>query len=72
MSMLTALDSLYADLQKIDEVDPVTSAIYRQQAQAILATPSIALKIRTAIADYLIQANQRLTMTMADKEDDSY
>lgn len=69
MSTLSALDDFCRELQKIEEADPVTSAIYREQAQDILATPTIALKVRTAIADYLSQINQRLALKTVEKED---
>ena len=62
-------DSIYCDLQKIDEVDPVTGAVYRERAQDILATPSIALKIRKAIAERLIQANQELALETVSSEE---
>lgn len=67
--MFTSLDTIYSELQRLDEVDPVTGAIYRERAQDILATPTIALKIRAAIADLLIQANQQLTMKTVGGED---
>ena len=56
-------------LKKIDEVDPVTGALYRQEAQDVLATPKIALKIRQAIAELLNQANRQLAMKTAGSED---
>ena len=46
------------NLETIDQVDLVTGAIYRQEAQEILATPTVALTDRTAVADSLVTANQ--------------
>jgi hypothetical protein len=66
---LSAIDTIYGDLQKIDEVDAVTGAIYRERAQDIIATPSIALKIRKAIAERLIQANQELALETVTSEE---
>jgi hypothetical protein len=59
------------DPEKINPVNPVTSASYREHAQEILATPTIALKLRKAIADLLSQANQKLTIKNTEG-DDSY
>jgi hypothetical protein len=67
--METSIDSIYEDLDKIDRVDPVTGAIYRQRAQEVLATPSIALKIRKAIAERLAQVNQLLSLKTVSGED---
>ena len=61
--------NLYAHLEQLDRDDPVQSAAYREQAQDILANPNIALKIRTAIADLLLQANQQLTLKTVGGED---
>jgi hypothetical protein len=69
--MKNSLNKLYAKLKKLNQVDPVTSAQYREQAQEILATPSIALKIRKAIADRLNRANQQLTLKNVNN-DESY
>jgi Zn-dependent M32 family carboxypeptidase len=65
---------LYNELQSIDfnQVDPVQGAEYRAEAQAAIANPSIALKLRRAIADLLIQANQQLTFKTIGKDDNSY
>ena len=62
-------DTICRDLQNIDEVDPVTGAVYRERAQDILATPSIALKTRKAIAEQLIQANQELALETVSSEE---
>jgi hypothetical protein len=67
--MPIALETIYAELKKLDQLDIVEGAIYREQAQAILANPSIALKVRTAIADLLFQANQQLMLKTVGGED---
>ncbi|GFE67790.1 hypothetical protein [Chroococcus sp. FPU101] len=59
------------NLETIDQVDLVTGAIYRQEAQEILATPTVALTDRTAVADSLVTANQLLSSKTVLK-DDSY
>lgn len=67
--MSISADTVFSNLQKIDQVDPVTSAIYREQAQEVLATPSIALKLRAAIADRLNRANNDLALHTVGSED---
>jgi hypothetical protein len=62
-------DKICAELEQLDRVDTVTGAIYRKQAQEILADTSIALKIRQAIADLLFQANRRLGTATTGNED---
>lgn len=66
-------ETLYNELQSVDfnQVDPVQGAEYRTEAQDAIANPSIALKLRRAIADLLIQANQQLTFKTV-RSDDSY
>ena len=64
-----SIDQFYAHLEKLEEGDPVISAIYRQRAQDILANTNIAMTIRTAIADLLMQANQELTFKTVGTED---
>ncbi|PSN11837.1 hypothetical protein C7271_24165 [filamentous cyanobacterium CCP5] len=51
-----------SNLRHLDAVDTATSARYRRQAQQILANPQISLKMRTAIADRLHQANNLLAL----------
>ena len=69
--MSTAIDNLYKNLKQLDKSDPVTSAIYRERAQNILANPKIALRVRMTIADLLMVANQELTLNTVGG-DDSY
>ncbi|NJO93507.1 MAG: hypothetical protein HC820_02475 [Hydrococcus sp. RM1_1_31] len=72
MATFNQFDRLYAELENLDRVDPLMGAIYREQAQAILANPAIALTIRKAIADLLMQANQRLAMSATTGSENSY
>lgn len=67
--MTISAKKVISNLQKIDQVDPVTSAIYREQAQEVLATPSIALPVRSAIADQLNRANLDLALHTVGSED---
>ncbi|MFM7424060.1 MAG: hypothetical protein ACKO7W_03525 [Elainella sp.] len=53
--------TVYNNLDQLDQADIVESASVRQQAQEILADPQISLSLREAIADRLRQANQFLT-----------
>jgi hypothetical protein len=66
-----AINQVCNNLETIDQVDLVTGATYRQEAQEILATPTVALPDRTAVADSLVVANQFLTSKTVLK-DDSY
>lgn len=66
------LDKIFSELEQLDRVDTVTGAIYRQQAQEILADPSIALKVKIAIADLLSQANRQLAIASAGNNEESY
>ena len=61
----------YDHLKVLDHVDVVTSALYRQQAQELLADSEISLSWRQAIADRLHRANNLLAMTSVGN-DDSY
>lgn len=70
MTTLTP-QTVYNNLQQIDTVDVTKSAAYRQQAQEILADPSISLQWRQAIAERLNQANHLLGL-LTVKGDDSY
>lgn len=61
--------TVFDNLQNLDRVDKVTSAIYREQAQEILATPTIELATRIAIAEKLQSANRLLAMQTIENED---
>jgi hypothetical protein len=65
------IDTLCHALETLDQAETVQGAEYRQQAQEILASPSVALRIKTAIADLLMQANQRLVLKTVGS-DESY
>lgn len=67
--MTVSAKTVYSNLEKIDQVDLVTSALYREQAQEVLATPSIELRLREAIADRLNRANQELALSTVGTED---
>ena len=65
------IDNLCHALETLDQAETVEGAEYRQQAQDILASPSVALRIKTAIADLLMQANQRFVLKNV-KGEESY
>jgi hypothetical protein len=71
MSTPIPIEQLPAQLQELDRISPEEGAEIRQQAQEVLAEPSIDLPVREAIADSLGEANQLLTLKTATK-DDSY
>jgi hypothetical protein len=52
--------SAYENLKLLEQVDVVTSAVYREQAQEILADPEVSPSWREAIADRLNHANHQL------------
>mgnify|MGYP005609895157 CR=1 FL=1 len=61
--------NIYHNLRSLDRVDLVTSAMYRQQAQEVLANRDISQTWRVAIANRLYQANRQLEMMAAGSED---
>lgn len=61
----------YENLNLLEQVDVVTSAIYRQLAQEVLADPDVSLSWRQAIAEKLGQANYLLSLVTVTN-DDSY
>ncbi len=63
--------TVYDNLQQLEQVDKVRSATYRQMAQEVLADLNVSLKWREAIADRLNSANQQLGLQMAN-DNDSY
>ena len=69
--MSQSLQTVYANLEKIDRVDATTSAAYRQSAQEVLADLAVSLEWRKAISDRLNQVNHELTVH-AHVDDDSY
>jgi hypothetical protein len=69
--MEVSLQTIYDNLEKIDRVDTITSAMYRQSAQEVLADPEISLEWRKAISDRLNQVNHELTVHSV-VDDDSY
>jgi hypothetical protein len=64
-----SLETVYENLNKLDQVDLTTSAEYREMAQDILADSDINKDVREAIADRLNQANQQLINTTVSKTD---
>lgn len=67
--MKVAPETVFANLQNLDGADKVTSAIYREQAQEILATPTVELATRIAIAEKLQSANRLLAMKAIENEE---
>jgi hypothetical protein len=67
--MAISTHKVYANLKRIDEVDLVTGAIYRQLAQDVIAESKISLGRRMVIANRLAQANYFLGMRTASSGD---
>ena len=63
--------TVYENLNQLDQVDLTTSAKYREMAQDVLADSEVNCDVREAIADRLNQANQQLT-TLTVSKTDSY
>jgi hypothetical protein len=61
--------TVYENLNQLDQVDLTTSAEYREMAQDVLADSDINKDVREAIADRLNEANQQLTNTTVSKTD---
>lgn len=60
---------VYNHLKQLEQADIVSSALYRQLAQEILADSRISLSWRQAIADRLSQANHLLALGTVETED---
>ncbi len=58
-------------LKQLEQGNTLQSAIYREEAQEVLADDSISLKVRGAIADRLNQANHDLALHTVSP-DESY
>ncbi|MEO0432873.1 MAG: hypothetical protein AAF151_14390 [Cyanobacteria bacterium J06656_5] len=63
--------TVYENLNELEKVDVVTSARYRQLAQAILADPTVSETLRQDIAERLEQANHLLAIKSVEG-DESY
>ena len=68
-NVLVSPETVYANLNQLDQVDLTTSAEYREMAQEVLADSGVACDVREAIADRLNQANQQLINTTVRKTD---
>lgn len=64
-----SLETVYENLNHLDQVDLTTSAVYREMAQDVLADSEVNCDVREAIADRLNQANQQLINTTVSKTD---
>ncbi|MEO0395700.1 MAG: hypothetical protein AAF243_06895 [Cyanobacteria bacterium P01_A01_bin.137] len=63
--------TVYENLNELEKADVVTSARYRQLAQAILADPTVSETLRQNIAERLEQANHLLAIKSVEG-DESY
>ncbi|WP_299484940.1 hypothetical protein [Acaryochloris sp. IP29b_bin.137] len=63
--------TVYDNLNLLEQVDRVSSARYREMAQEVLADPEVSLQWREAIAERLNQANRQLGLQTAS-DNDSY
>lgn len=68
-NVLFSPETVYENLNQLDQVDLTTSAEYREMAQDVLADSEVARDVREAIADRLNQANQQLINTTVSKTD---
>ncbi|MBD2426586.1 hypothetical protein [Phormidium sp. FACHB-1136] len=59
---MTTPKEVFSHLQHIEEVDTAQGAVYREEAQDVLADEQVSLKWRKAIADRLNQANHDLAL----------
>ncbi|MEB3214021.1 MAG: hypothetical protein VKL39_21920 [Leptolyngbyaceae bacterium] len=58
-------------LDMLENADVTTGAIYREEAQDVLADPAVSMAVKQAIADKLNHANHQLEMRTV-VGDDSY
>lgn len=56
-------------LKQLEKVDTLQSALYREEAQEVLADDTVSLKWRQAIADRLNRANHDLALHTVTSED---
>lgn len=63
--------TIYENLNDLEKVDVITSARYRQLAQAVLADPTVNETLRQNIAERLQQANHLLALKSVEG-DESY
>ncbi|PZU96680.1 MAG: hypothetical protein DCE90_08485 [Pseudanabaena sp.] len=68
-NVMVSPETVYENLNQLDQVDLTTSAEYREMAQDVLADVEINKDVREAIADRLNQANQQLTNNTVSKTD---
>jgi hypothetical protein len=68
-NVLVSPETVYENLNQLDQVDLTTSAEYREMAQEVLADADVSEDVRSAIADRLNQANQQLINTTVSKTD---
>jgi hypothetical protein len=66
---LVSPQTIYENLDQLDQVDLTTSADYREMAQDVLADSHIDCNLREAIAERLNQANQQLINNTVNKTD---
>jgi hypothetical protein len=64
-----APETVYENLNQLDQTDTVRSADYRRDAIEVLADLDVNVDVRIAIADRLDQANHLLTLKHVDAED---
>lgn len=64
-------EKAYTHLEEIETADITTGAVYRQEAQDVLADPDVSLNVKQAIADRLNHANHLLELRTV-VSDDSY
>ncbi|OIP77627.1 MAG: hypothetical protein AUK48_03755 [Oscillatoriales cyanobacterium CG2_30_44_21] len=68
-NVVVSPETVYENLNQLDQVDLTTSAEYREMAQDVLADVDVNKDVREAIADRLNQANQQLTNNTVSKTD---
>ncbi len=65
----TSLQTIYDNLERLEQDDLIQSAQYREQAQDVIGDLEINLTWRQVIADRLNEANRLLGLLAADPED---
>lgn len=66
---VTSLQTVYDNLNLLEQGDVAKSALYRELAQEVIADPSISLNWRQAISERLNYANHMLAMHTVGNND---
>ncbi len=67
--MIAHPEVVYENLEHLEQVDLATGAVYREQAQDVVASPEVSFNWREAISDRLNQVNRMLGLGTVSAND---